>query len=164
MTKMATDLTVLTTEIIAAYVENNRVEFDALPTLIKAVYGALNGLGVDVTEVEPEQPKPTASQVRKSITDAGLISFIDGKTYQTLKRHIGGHGMTPDDYRRRYGLSADYPLVALPTPLADRNWQRPSVWGQDRVRGQSRARRLKGLVKRSYKFSRSPSLPDYGRA
>ena len=112
MTKMTTDLTVLTTEIIAAYVENNRVEVDALPTLIKAVYGALNGLGVDVTEVEPEQPKPTASQVRKSITDAGLVSFIDGKTYQTLKRHIGRHDMTPDDYRARYGLSADYPIVA----------------------------------------------------
>lgn len=112
MTESTTDLTVLTTEIIAAYVEKNRVEADALPTLIKAVYGALNGLGVDAVEVEVEQPKPTASQVRKSITDAGLISFIDGKTYQTLKRHIGGHGMTPDDYRARYGLSADYPIVA----------------------------------------------------
>lgn len=112
MTEIATSLTVLTTEIIAAYVENNRVEVDALPILIKAVYGALNGLGVDVTEVEPEQPKPTASQVRKSITDAGLVSFIDGKTYQTLKRHIGRHDMTPDDYRARYGLSADYPIVA----------------------------------------------------
>ncbi|WP_292080383.1 MULTISPECIES: MucR family transcriptional regulator [Brevundimonas] len=112
MTEIATSLTVLTTEIIAAYVENNRVEVDALPILIKAVYGALNGLGVDVTEVEPEEPKPTASQVRKSITDAGLVSFIDGKTYQTLKRHIGRHDMTPDDYRARYGLSADYPIVA----------------------------------------------------
>lgn len=85
MTESTTELTVLTTEIIAAYVENNRVEADALPTLIRAVYGALNGLGVDVVEVEVEQPKPTASQVRKSITDAGLISFIDGKTYQTLR-------------------------------------------------------------------------------
>lgn len=112
MTEATNKLTVLTTEIIAAYVENNRVEVDALPTLIRAVYGALNGLGVDVTEVEPEQPKPTASQVRKSITDAGLVSFIDGKTYQTLKRHIGRHDMTPDDYRARYGLSADYPIVA----------------------------------------------------
>lgn len=112
MTESTTDLTVLTTEIIAAYVENNRVEVDALPSLIRAVYGALNGLGVDDVEVEVEQPKPTASQVRKSITDAGLISFIDGKTYQTLKRHIGRHDMTPDDYRARYGLSADYPIVA----------------------------------------------------
>ena len=112
MTESTTDLTVLTTEIIAAYVEKNKVEADALPALIKAVYGALNGLGVDVMEVEVEQPKPTASQVRKSITDAGLVSFIDGKTYQTLKRHIGRHDMTPDDYRARYGLPADYPIVA----------------------------------------------------
>lgn len=112
MTKLATSITVFTTEIIAAYVENNRVEADDLPTLIQAVYGALNGLGVDVVDAEPEQPKPTASQVRKSITDAGLVSFIDGKTYQTLKRHIGRHDMTPDDYRIRYGLPADYPIVA----------------------------------------------------
>lgn len=112
MTKLATSITVFTTDIIAAYVENNRVEADALPTLIQAVYGALNGLGVDVVDAEPEQPKPTASQVRKSITDAGLVSFIDGKTYQTLKRHIGRHDMTPDDYRTRYGLPADYPIVA----------------------------------------------------
>lgn len=112
MPESATALTVLTTEIIAAYVENNRVEVDALPTLIKAVYGALDGLGMDVAEVEVEQPKPTASQVRKSITDGGLISFIDGKTYQTLKRHIANHGMTPDEYRARYGLDADYPIVA----------------------------------------------------
>lgn len=112
MTEMRTDLTVLTTEITAAYVENNKVEAEALPILIKAVYGALNGLGVDVTEVEPELSKPTASQVRKSITDAGLVSFIDGKTYQTLKRHISRHNMTPDDYRARYGLGADYPIVA----------------------------------------------------
>lgn len=112
MTKSTSKLTVLTTEIIAAYVGNNRVEADALPTLIKAVYGALNGLGVDAMEVEAEQPKPTASQVRKSITEAGLVSFIDGKTYQTLKRHIGRHDMTPDDYRARYGLPADYPIVA----------------------------------------------------
>lgn len=112
MTKLATSITVFTTEIIAAYVKNNRVEADALPTLIQAVYGALNGLGVDIVVVEPEQPKPTASQVRKSITDAGLISLIDGKTYQTLKRRISRHDMTPDDYRARYGLTADYPVVA----------------------------------------------------
>lgn len=112
MTGIATSLTILTTEIIAAYVENNRVEVDALPTLIRAVHGALNGLGVDVAVVEVGPPKPTASQVRKSITDAGLVSFIDGKTYQTLKRHIGRHDMTPDDYRARYGLPADYPIVA----------------------------------------------------
>lgn len=108
----ANRFTSLTAEIVAAYVQTNRVEADALPTLIQAVYGALNGLGVDVVDAEPEQPKPTASQVRKSITDAGLVSFIDGKSYQTLKRHIGRHGMTPNDYRIRYGLPADYPVVA----------------------------------------------------
>lgn len=112
MTGIATSLTVLTAEIIAAYVENNRVDADALPALIKAVYGALNGLGVDAMEVEAEQPKPTASQVRKSITDAGLVSFINGKTYKSLKRHLADNGITPEGYRDRYGLPADYPMVS----------------------------------------------------
>ena len=112
MTESTTDLTVLTTEIIAAYVENNRVEVDALPSLIRAVYGALNGLGVDDVEVEVEQPKPTASRVRKSITDAGLVSFINGKTYKSLKRHLADNGITPEGYRDRYGLPADYPMVS----------------------------------------------------
>ncbi|WP_336979128.1 MucR family transcriptional regulator [Brevundimonas nasdae] len=112
MTETTTELTVLTTEIIAAHVENNRVEVDALPILIKAVYGALNGLGVDVTEVEPEQPKATPTQVRKSIKEAGLISFVDGKVYKTLKRHIGTHGMTPVEYKNRFGLPSDYPIVS----------------------------------------------------
>lgn len=112
MTKLATSITVFTTEIIAAYVKNNRVEADALPTLIRAVYGALNGLGVDAMEVEAEQPKPTASRVRKSITDAGLVSFINGKTYKSLKRHLADNGITPEGYRDRYGLPADYPMVS----------------------------------------------------
>lgn len=112
MTGIATSLTVLTAEIIAAYVENNRVDADALPALIKAVYGALNGLGVDAMEVEAEQPKPTASRVRKSITDAGLVSFINGKTYKSLKRHLADNGITPEGYRDRYGLPADYPMVS----------------------------------------------------
>lgn len=101
----------MTAEMLAAHVGKSPSEAHALPTLIRAVYGALNGLGADVVATDPEQTKPTPSQVRKSITDAGLISFIDGKTYQTLKRHIGRHDMTPDDYRARYGLSADYPII-----------------------------------------------------
>jgi len=51
--------------------------------------------------------------VKKSIRPEGIVSFIDGKTYKTLKRHLTKHGLTPDSYRERFGLSGDYPMVAL---------------------------------------------------
>lgn len=105
-------LTSLTADIVAAYVEKNRIEAQALPGVILAVYGALKGLGVDSTEAEPEQEKATTAQVRKSITDAGLVSFINGKTYKSLKRHLADNGITPEGYRERYGLPADYPIVS----------------------------------------------------
>lgn len=106
------DITGLTAEITAAYVENNEVGVETLPDLIRAVYGALSGLGVDSEEPTVEEPKPSAYQVRKSISDGGLVSFIDGRTYKTLKRHLGTHGLTPDAYRSRFGLPASYPMVA----------------------------------------------------
>lgn len=106
------DIIALTAEITAAYVENNEVGVETLPDLIRAVYGALNGLGVDSEEPSPEEPKPSAYQVRQSLSEEGLISFIDGRTYKTLKRHLGTHGMTPEEYRKRFGLPASYPMVA----------------------------------------------------
>lgn len=107
-----TDLVALTAEIVASYAHNNKVEADVLPGVISAVYGALRGIGVDSTEAEPEQEKATTAQVRKSITDAGLVSFINGKTYKSLKRHLADNGITPEGYRERYGLPADYPIVS----------------------------------------------------
>ena len=76
------------------------------------MYGALKGLGGASVEPEPEQEKPTTAQVRKSITGAGLVSFINGKTYKSLKRHLADSGITPEGYRDRYGLPADYPMVS----------------------------------------------------
>ncbi|WP_295218363.1 MucR family transcriptional regulator [uncultured Brevundimonas sp.] len=105
-------LTSLTAAIVAAYVEKNRIETQALPGVILAVHDALRGLGMDSTKAEPEQAKLTTAQVRKSITGAGLVSFINGKTYKSLKRHLADHGITPEGYRDRYGLPADYPMVS----------------------------------------------------
>jgi len=102
----------LTANIVAAYVENNRIETQALPGVILAVHGALRGLGVDSTKAEPEQAKVATAQVRKSITGAGLVSFINGKTYKSPKRHLADSGITPEGYRDRYGLPADYPMVS----------------------------------------------------
>jgi len=100
-------------EIVSAYVSRNHVAPAELPALIQAVYTSLSGLanGVPSTPAE-EVEKPTPSQVRKSITPDALISFIDGKPYKTLKRHLSSHGLDPYSYRQRYGLPADYPMVA----------------------------------------------------
>ncbi len=104
------DTITLTAEIVAAYAAGNKVKADELPALIQSVHGALAGAGK--VAVEPETAKATASQIKKSLTADALISFVDGKPYKSLKRHLSTQGMTPDDYRSRYGLPRDYPMVA----------------------------------------------------
>ena len=102
----------MTTDVVASYLQQNRVAESDLPALIRSVYGAITGIE---TPDEPEAEvvaKPTAAQIRKSITPDGLRSFIDGKAYKTLKRHLAVAGFTPASYRERYGLSKDYPMVS----------------------------------------------------
>ncbi len=83
-----------------------------LPTLLSRVHEALAALGQTGAPAEPEAKKLTPGQVRKSITPDALISFIDGKPYKTLKRHLTGHGLTIEAYRERFGLPHDYPTTA----------------------------------------------------
>jgi predicted transcriptional regulator len=106
------DYTELTTGLVSAYVSNNPVPVSDLPALIASMYAALTGLSQGgATDAAPVE-KLTPAQIRKSIRPDALISFIDGKPYKTLKRHLTGHGMTFDQYRERYGLPRDYPSVA----------------------------------------------------
>ena len=105
------DLVALTADIVSAYVSNNRVPPIEMAALLSSVHAAVAGLGSPPAVVEPSPAKPTPSQVRKSITPDALISFIDGKPYKTLKRHLTKNGMTIEDYRERYGLPRDYPSV-----------------------------------------------------
>lgn len=105
------DLLDLTAELVAAYVINNTVPARDLADLIISVHAALAGL-VAPASVEEEVQKPTAAQIRKSVTPDVLISFVDGRSYKSLKRHLGAHGLTPDSYRARYGLPSDYPMIA----------------------------------------------------
>ncbi|MGU3360044.1 MucR family transcriptional regulator [Methylobacterium sp. M6A4_1b] len=109
-----TDFVDLAADIVAAYVSNNPVRTTDLPDLIRSVHAALNGLvsGVAQTAEEIAPEKPTAAQIRKSVMPDGIISFLDGKSYKTLKRHLSSHGLDPHSYRQRYGLPADYPMVA----------------------------------------------------
>jgi predicted transcriptional regulator len=118
------NFTELAGALVAAYVSHNPVPAAELPNLIHIVHGAISGLAAggnsSATASATEVEKPTPSQVRKSIRDDGIISFIDGKTYKTLKRHLSAHGLDPKSYRERFGLPADYPMVA-PSYAAQRS-------------------------------------------
>lgn len=108
------DFVELTTDIVSAFVSNNPVRPSDLPDLIRNVHGALNGLAnvTAATASEIEVEKPTAAQIRKSVTPEGIVSFLDGKTYKILKRHLRSHGLNPQSYCERFGLPADYPMVS----------------------------------------------------
>ncbi|GJD57335.1 MucR family transcriptional regulator [Methylobacterium dankookense] len=112
----ALDVVELAGDIVSAYVSNNSVPASELPALIASIHAALLGLGTgaQAAAAEPvaEVEKPTAAQIRRSITDEGIVSFLDGKTYKTLKRHLTAYGLEPRSYRERFGLPADYPMVA----------------------------------------------------
>ncbi|GJE54322.1 MULTISPECIES: MucR family transcriptional regulator [Methylobacterium] len=111
---MNTDFVTLAGDIVSAYVSKNSLPAADLPALIGSVHTALVGLSgsVEAAPVAESVEKPTPAQVRKSITPDAIISFIDGKSYKTMKRHLGTHGLDPHSYRQRYGLPSDYPMVA----------------------------------------------------
>ncbi|MCJ2101499.1 MucR family transcriptional regulator [Methylobacterium sp. E-046] len=108
----AIDYVELTADIVSAYVSNNSVRPADIAELIASTHTALTGLGQSVANGTPAVEKPTPAQIRKSITPDALISFIDGKPYKTLKRHLTGNGLTIDEYRQRFGLPRDYPTTA----------------------------------------------------
>jgi len=103
----------LTAEIVAAYVQNNPVPVGVLPLLIKDVHRGIGDLSV-VNVPAPEKPAPTpAVNPKKSVHEDFIICLEDGKKFKSLKRHIGVHyGLTPDDYRAKWGLDPSYPMVA----------------------------------------------------
>jgi predicted transcriptional regulator len=103
----------LTADVVAAYVSNNPVPAGELPKLIADVYAALgqvNGAAVVPAEVEPQTP---AVQIKKSVTPDYIISLENGKRFKSLKRHLmTSYGMTPDEYRAKWNLPSNYPMVA----------------------------------------------------
>ena len=115
MTEPATNpitLAEMTTDLVAAYVTRNHVRAAELPNLISTIHASLAGM-VGVPEAAPEPAKlvPPVS-IKKSITDDYLVSMEDGKQYKALKRHLTKLGMTPADYRAKWGLPHDYPMTA----------------------------------------------------
>ncbi|MCJ2095322.1 MucR family transcriptional regulator [Methylobacterium sp. J-072] len=112
----SSNFTELAVDLVAAYVANNPVPATELPALIARVYGAIASLASGTAPVEggaaAPVDKPSPAQIRKSVQQDGIVSFIDGKTYKTLKRHLAANGLSPQSYRERYGLPSDYPMVA----------------------------------------------------
>jgi len=104
-------LLTLTADIVAAHVSNNSVAVNDLPQLIQNVHSALTG--ISGSRAAPEaRPEPKVS-IRASIKPDYIVCLEDGKKQKMLKRHLmTNHGMTPDEYRQKWGLAADYPMVA----------------------------------------------------
>jgi predicted transcriptional regulator len=106
----ATSVLGLTAQIVSAHVSNNSVSPDALPSLIQEVFKTLSGVGKD--PVLPERPQPAVA-IKKSVLPEHIICLEDGKKLKMLKRHLKtSYNMTPEQYRERWGLPPDYPMVA----------------------------------------------------
>lgn len=100
---------VLTSKIVAAFVSNNAISASGLPRLIDSVYEALHSL--DQRPDNPVELVPAVS-IKKSVTPDFIVCLEDGKKFKSMKRHLAGLGMTPYEYRAKWGLPADYPMVA----------------------------------------------------
>jgi predicted transcriptional regulator len=110
-TQEATDLLELTTEIVSSHVANNSVAVQDLPDLIRQVYGTLSTIE-QAPAAQADRPQP-AVPVKKSVTPDFIICLEDGRKLKMLKRHLKtAYNMTPEEYRERWGLPADYPMVA----------------------------------------------------
>lgn len=110
-TDQTNDLLALTTDIVAAHVANNTVAVHDLPQLIQQVYLSLANIG-NVPAPAPPRPQP-AVPIRRSVHPDYIVCLEDGKKLKMLKRHLKtAYDMTPEAYRERWGLAADYPMVA----------------------------------------------------
>ncbi len=104
------DVLGLTAQIVSAHVSNNSVTPDALPALIQDVYRTLSGVGREPTQ--PDKPQP-AVPIKKSVFPDHIVCLEDGKKLKMLKRHLKtAYNMTPEQYRERWGLGPEYPMVA----------------------------------------------------
>ena len=101
-----------TIKIVAAYISNNAVRSVDVPDLISSVYRTIIKLESPNKNTLEKCKRPTPAEIRKSVAPYGLISFLDGKRYKILRRHLRGHGLDPASYRERFGLPKHYPMVA----------------------------------------------------
>jgi len=132
-------LLTLTADIVAAHVSNNSVAVNDLPNLIQNVHAALSG--ISGTSSAPEaKPEPKVS-VRASVKPDFIVCLEDGKRLKMLKRHLMTHyNLTPDQYRQKWGLSSDYPMVAPNYAEQRRTLAKSIGLGTKRKRGRASAK------------------------
>ena len=133
-------LITLTADIVAAHVSNNTVAVSDLPTLISNIHGALAGLSAGAAA--PAVALEPAVPIRSSVKSDYIVCLEDGKKLKMLKRHLMTHyGMTPDDYRAKWGLAADYPMVA--PAYAEQRRDLAKAIGLGRAPGSGRKKKVK---------------------
>jgi predicted transcriptional regulator len=124
----------LTAQIVSAYVSNNTVPAGEIPTLINQVYGALSRVSGKGVDAAAEALKPAVSP-KKSVTPEYIVCLEDGKKFKSLKRHLRTqYNMTPEQYREKWGLSPDYPMVAPNYAAARSQLAKQMGLGQQRRR------------------------------
>ena len=136
----AARLITLAADIVSAYVSNNHVQSAELPKLLSDVHEAIRGVsaaGAPVVDTGP--PKATPQEIRRSITPEYLISFEDGKQYKTLRRHLTLRGLTPEQYRAKWGLAPDYPMTSASYSEQRSELARALGLGQQRRKGLARS-------------------------
>jgi MucR family transcriptional regulator, transcriptional regulator of exopolysaccharide biosynthesis len=125
----------LAADIVSAYVSNNSVPSGDLPSLISDVHGALLRVAGGQVEAPAEAPKPAVA-VKKSVTPDYIVCLEDGKKFKSLKRHLRTqYNMTPEQYREKWSLPADYPMVAPNYAKARSELAKEMGLGQQRKRG-----------------------------
>ncbi len=131
MTEMAVD-------IVAAYVGNNSVSASELPDIIRSVYSALHAAEAE-SNAPPQPPQKPAVSPRRSVTPDYIICLEDGGKFKSLKRHLfAKYGMTPDEYRAKWGLPSDYPMVAPNYAEARSKLAKKMGLGRGRGRGKAK--------------------------
>lgn len=134
------DLIDLTADIVSAYVSNNTVASADLSTLIADVHTALSSTVKNAVEPEAEPLVPAVS-IKKSVLDDYIICLEDGKKFKSLKRHLRTHyGLTPEDYRTKWDLPADYPMVAPNYAAARSELAKKMGLGQQRAKKTKKSR------------------------
>jgi predicted transcriptional regulator len=123
----------LPADIVAAFVANNALPIADLPSLIQSVHAALAKLASGpVISASLEEKKEPAVSIRKSITPDYLVCLDDGKKFKSLRRHLAGLGRTPEEYRAKWSLPSDYPMVAPAYAAARSEMAKRSGFGQKR--------------------------------
>jgi predicted transcriptional regulator len=152
---MGREIIDLVADVVAAYVTNNTIQVRELPDLIASVHASLTSAASGKAPEPESEPLVPAVPIKKSITPDYLISLEDGRKYKTLKRHLGGLGLTPDEYRTKWGLKSDYPMVA--PSYAARRSELAKASGLGQMRSKATAKPVPAPAPKKRRATKAPS-------